>query len=192
MATFSQRLEEALEQCHMKPAELSRLTGIGEGAISQYRKGAYKASQKNLSKIAEALQVPMEWLAGNDNKTDELISLYMHGVLVWINNFRFSAETSQRLKEHFQELLLRYKNVIEAMSGCDEMNDYLQRELDSLEVWVRTMFKYVQQDYSETMQERCKQEWIDSYELLSERDKIAWLTRVEDYIQERKLFPDEE
>lgn len=66
MATFQTRLEEALTMKEISPAELSRITGIGEGAISQYRKGAYKASQRNLEKIANALSVSIPWLMGAD------------------------------------------------------------------------------------------------------------------------------
>lgn len=69
MATFKERLEEALIMRDMKPSELARKTGIGEGAISQYRKGAYKATQSNLEKISHALSVPIPWLIG---VTDEL------------------------------------------------------------------------------------------------------------------------
>ena len=64
MAKFSDRLEEALRMREMTPAELARKTGIGEGAISQYRKGAYKATQSNLEKIANALNVSIPWLMG--------------------------------------------------------------------------------------------------------------------------------
>lgn len=41
MAEFKDRLEEALKLRDMKPAELARVSGATEGAISQYRKGAY-------------------------------------------------------------------------------------------------------------------------------------------------------
>ena len=64
MATFKERLEDALRLREMSPAELSKITGVGEGAISQYRKGAYKASQRNLEKIAKALRVSIPWLMG--------------------------------------------------------------------------------------------------------------------------------
>lgn len=64
MATFQERLESALMLRSMSPADLSKETGIGEGAISQYRKGAYKATQRNLEKIAKALRVPIPWLMG--------------------------------------------------------------------------------------------------------------------------------
>lgn len=64
MATFRERLEQALSMRDISPAELSKRTKIGEGAISQYRKGAYQATQKNLEKIALALNVPIPWLMG--------------------------------------------------------------------------------------------------------------------------------
>lgn len=77
MAEFRDRLEEALRMRNMTPAELSRKTGIGEGAISQYRKGAYKATQRNLEKIAFALNVPISWLIGSTQNlpTDTVNSL---------------------------------------------------------------------------------------------------------------------
>lgn len=64
MSSFRSRLEEALSMRNMTAAELSRRTGIGEGAISQYRKGAYEATQKNLEKMAAALGVSIPWLMG--------------------------------------------------------------------------------------------------------------------------------
>lgn len=64
MSSFKDRLEIGLSMREITPAELSKMTGIGEGAISQYRKGAYKASQRNLEKIATALHVSIPWLMG--------------------------------------------------------------------------------------------------------------------------------
>lgn len=70
MAEFKDRLEEALKLRDMKPAELARVSGVTEGAISQYRKGAYNATQRNLEKIARVLRVPIPWLMG---ATDSMI-----------------------------------------------------------------------------------------------------------------------
>ena len=64
MAEFKDRLEEALKMRDMKPAELARISGISEGAISQYRKGAYNATQRNLERLACVLRVPIPWLMG--------------------------------------------------------------------------------------------------------------------------------
>lgn len=67
MATFKERLEEALRTRSMKARDLSNLTGITEGTISEYRKGKYKASQVNLYKMAKALSVDPGWLMGVSN-----------------------------------------------------------------------------------------------------------------------------
>lgn len=73
MAEFKDRLEEALKLRDMKPAELARASGVTEGAISQYRKGAYNATQRNLEKIARILRVPIPWLMGaTDSMTFEI------------------------------------------------------------------------------------------------------------------------
>ena len=66
MAEFRDRLEIALKARGISAAELSKKTGIGEGAISQYRAGRYKASQRNLETIASALYVRIPWLMGLD------------------------------------------------------------------------------------------------------------------------------
>lgn len=79
MALFQDRLNEALILRGMTAADLSRLTGISEGSLSQYRKGAYKATQRNLETLASALRVSIPWLMGADvpmerNKPPEALS----------------------------------------------------------------------------------------------------------------------
>lgn len=73
MTEFKDRLNEALNMRNMSAAELSRLSGVNEGAISQYRKGGYKANQQSLEKIAKALNVAIPWLMGADVKPDVII-----------------------------------------------------------------------------------------------------------------------
>lgn len=66
MAEFKDRLLEALEARNMTAAELSRLAKVNEGAISQYKRGAYKATQENLERLAKTLRVSIPWLMGAD------------------------------------------------------------------------------------------------------------------------------
>lgn len=66
MERFCDRLNKAIDNAEISPAELSRRTGIGEGAISCYRNGSYKAGQKNVQKLALALNVSIPWLMGLD------------------------------------------------------------------------------------------------------------------------------
>ena len=43
---FTNRLRQALEFRNMSQSELSRLSGIGKSAISQYLSGEYEAKQE--------------------------------------------------------------------------------------------------------------------------------------------------
>jgi SOS-response transcriptional repressors (RecA-mediated autopeptidases) len=61
---FKDRLNQALSMRKISAAELARVSGVNEGAISQYRKGGYKANQYNLEKMAKALNVSIPWLMG--------------------------------------------------------------------------------------------------------------------------------
>lgn len=65
-SAFKDRLNDALNYKNMKASELSRLSKVNEGAISQYRKGRYKAKQDTIEKLANALNVSIPWLMGAD------------------------------------------------------------------------------------------------------------------------------
>ena len=71
VSTFADRLNEALAIRNITPAELSRLTNISEGTISNYRKGKYTPKQKRLGLFAEALNVSVSWLLGADVPMEE-------------------------------------------------------------------------------------------------------------------------
>lgn len=66
MAVFKDRLNEALSMRNMTAAELSRLSGIDEGTLSNYKKGKYEPKQRKLESIAIALNVSIAWLMGAD------------------------------------------------------------------------------------------------------------------------------
>ena len=66
MVTIASRLRTALEMRGMKQAELVELTGIGKSSISTYLRGSYIPKQKNIYKMAKALNVNEAWLMGED------------------------------------------------------------------------------------------------------------------------------
>ena len=66
MSEFKDRLDEAMRIRGITAAELARTSQVNEGAISQYRAGKYKASQRSLDKLARALHVSIPWLMGAD------------------------------------------------------------------------------------------------------------------------------
>ena len=66
ISSFSKRLQELLDVKNIKPAELSRLTGINKGSISHYLKGDWQAKQDSIYKIANVFNLNEAWLMGYD------------------------------------------------------------------------------------------------------------------------------
>lgn len=63
-AEFKDRLRTALEIRNMKQSELVEKTGIDKGQLSSWLSGKYKARQKNIALLSEALNVDEAWLMG--------------------------------------------------------------------------------------------------------------------------------
>lgn len=70
MATIAERIQEALEIRNLKQTDLVEKTGIGKSSISTYISGEYEPKQRNIYKIAEALDVNEAWLMGHDVPMD--------------------------------------------------------------------------------------------------------------------------
>lgn len=64
--TFANRLYEGLTIRGLKPAELSRISGISKSSISEYLKGKYEAKQDGVYILSKALNVSEAWLMGAD------------------------------------------------------------------------------------------------------------------------------
>ena len=66
MGTFSERLKASMRAENMKAVELHELTGISKASISEYLSGNYEPKQRNIFKIAQALNVSPSYLRGVD------------------------------------------------------------------------------------------------------------------------------
>ena len=66
METIANRLKQALTARDMKQSDIVSLTGIGKSSISTYLSGEYEPKQKNLYRLAKALNVNEAWLMGYD------------------------------------------------------------------------------------------------------------------------------
>ena len=68
MGTFSERLRASMNTANMKAVELHERTGISKASISEYLSGNYEPNQRNIFKIAQALNVSPSYLMGvNDD-----------------------------------------------------------------------------------------------------------------------------
>lgn len=107
---FRKRLDIALETANMKPSLLSRVTGISEATISQYRSGYSRPKSQRLIVIARALGVSPAWLIGITNSSEK--EYRIEGVrstdeLVLVQLFREMNDTGR------QEALKRIKELIQ-------------------------------------------------------------------------------
>lgn len=74
VATFKERLIEAMKKNNMKAIDLSEKTGISKARISQYVNGVYIPKSKSTLAIAKALNVSETWLMGLDVPMERIIS----------------------------------------------------------------------------------------------------------------------
>ena len=70
MASFQERLNEALSNSGLTQSELGRRAHIDRKVISGYIHGKYKAKQVNLYNLAKVLNVDEGWLMGVSDKKE--------------------------------------------------------------------------------------------------------------------------
>ena len=71
MGTFSKRLRASMDAANMKAVELHELTGISKASISEYLAGNYEPKQRNIFKLAQALNVAPSYLMGVGDSASE-------------------------------------------------------------------------------------------------------------------------
>lgn len=81
MATFSERLAEAIAIRNLKNTQLAQRSGVSKGTISNYLSGRYEAKQNNVYKLALALNVDEAWLMGKDVPMARSAISPLYGVL---------------------------------------------------------------------------------------------------------------
>ena len=70
---FSERLKNLRKQAHLTQVDVAEKLGISQPAYASWERGAKKPTQDNLVKIAQVLNVSIDYLVGNsEEKSDEL------------------------------------------------------------------------------------------------------------------------
>ena len=72
MATIADRIKEAMTRRGIKQSDLVSMTGIGKSSISTYLSGEYEPKQRNIYKLAKALDVNEAWLMGENVIMDRI------------------------------------------------------------------------------------------------------------------------
>ena len=70
---FSERLKKLRKKANFTQVEVAEKLGISQPAYASWERGAKKPTQENLVKIAQVLNVSIDYLVGNsEEKLDEL------------------------------------------------------------------------------------------------------------------------
>lgn len=100
----------------MKQSELVEKTKIGKSSISTYISGAYEPKQKNIYKIAKALDVSEAWLMGMD--------VSMERINLDTTTYSLSKEETSLLKNFNQLNDLGKKEANKRVSELVEIQRY--------------------------------------------------------------------
>lgn len=133
-AETKDRIKKALEVREMRQSELVEKTGIDKGQMSSYLAGRYKPKQKNLSLIAEALNVDEAWLMGYDVPMERSSDLgFTTSVSYDATNWMKHTANEQELLNHFSKLNL--KGEEEAIKRVKELI-YVPDYTENQEEWL--------------------------------------------------------
>ena len=70
---FSERLKDLRKQAGLTQVDVAEKLGISQPAYASWERGVKKPTQENLVKIAQVLNVSVDYLVGNsEEKSDEL------------------------------------------------------------------------------------------------------------------------
>lgn len=124
MTTMAERLNEGLRIRNLKSVDLVKMTGIGKSSISSYLSGKYEPKQKNIYKIAKALDVSEAWLMGLDVPMSQALDE--------------AIEKANQLKEILSEIhrlidsLFSFKDSLSAEAAKAATREAITECLDSL------------------------------------------------------------
>lgn len=140
MDTIADRLKIAMNQRDIKQADLVRITGIGKSSISTYLTGAYEPKQKNIYKLAKALNVNEAWLMGNDvpmNKQESINNQTQPKILEYYNKLNNIGK--QEAEKRVEELTQIPKYIDEPVliaahhdNPTDEQIELIKEDIKSL------------------------------------------------------------
>lgn len=110
---FSERLKNLRKQAHLTQVDVAEKLGISQPAYASWERGAKKPTQDNLVKIAQVLNVSIDYLVGNSDehlKEDELDNVEL---LFRMNSNGLTKEEKAIFKKELIEFMEKRKKAFE-------------------------------------------------------------------------------
>lgn len=108
---FSERLKELRRQAGLTQVEVAEKLGISQPAYASWERGVKKPTQDNLVKIAQILNVSVDYLVGNsEEKSDELDNIEL---LFRMNSKGLTEEEKEIFRKELIEFMEERKKVFD-------------------------------------------------------------------------------
>ena len=110
---FSERLKNLRKQAHLTQVDVAEKLGISQPAYASWERGIKKPTQENLVKIAQILNVSIDYLVGNSDgnlKEDELDNVEL---LFRMNSNGLTKEEKAIFKKELIEFMEKRKKAFE-------------------------------------------------------------------------------
>ena len=108
---FSERLKDLRKQAGLTQVDVAEKLGISQPAYASWERGVKKPTQENLVKIAQILNVSVDYLVGNsEEKTDELDNIEL---LFRMNSKGLTNEDKRVFKKELIEFMEERKKAFE-------------------------------------------------------------------------------
>ena len=103
---FSERLKELRKKANFTQVEVAEKLGISQPAYASWERGAKKPTQENLVKIAQVLNVSVDYLVGNSEEKLDNIEL-----LFRMNSKGLTEEEKEIFKKELVEFMEERKKA---------------------------------------------------------------------------------
>ena len=108
---FSERLKELRKKANFTQVEVAEKLGISQPAYASWERGVKKPTQENLIKIAQVLNVSVDYLIGNsEEKSDELDNIEL---LFRMNSKGLTDEEKAIFKKELIDFMEERKKAFE-------------------------------------------------------------------------------
>ena len=106
---FSERLKDLRKQAGLTQVNVAERLGVSQPAYASWERGIKKPTQENLVKIAQVLNVSVDYLVGNsEERTDELDNIEL---LIRINSKGLTEEEKEVFKKELIEFMEERKKL---------------------------------------------------------------------------------
>ena len=120
---FSERLKNLRKQAHLTQVDVAEKLGISQPAYASWERGIKKPTQQNLVKIAQILNVSIDYLVGNSDgnlKEDELDNVEL---LFRMNSNGLTEEEKDIFKKELIEFMEERKKAFKNGKIADRLGN---------------------------------------------------------------------